>query len=368
MSTAVQMNENTAAVQEPVVASGSGVTDFDELERLSAKPKAKEAKTKVEKSGKDTEPDPQQEKGKADKGDAKAKAEAKARKLYKAKIGEATAEYDPEADLEVTVDGKPMPVKLQELVNNYSGKTAWDKRFTELDRSQKSFQTEKARLTETLQKFHELSVVKGDPLTALTYVAEQFGANPVEIRQAYMKRLQDMATQMSGKSPEEIQAAIDQNELASLRQNEAQKLQDAEMGKIKAQLQTRIEKVTAEHGLDEASFVKAYHELKQYGVEDITPETVGQYVSEVKVRTEIKDALTSVNSELTEQKISDAIEDLRKAQLAQNLSIADVKDIITQVYGKGPSKVQRLAKRLDQPANRSSTVSPSREPQFFDDL
>lgn len=367
MSTAV-MNENTAAVAEPVVAAGTGVSDFDELERLHAKSKApKEAKPKAEKSGKDTEPDPHQEKG--DKGKPKDKVEAaKAKKLYKAKIGEAIAEYDPDADLDVTIDGKVLPVKLQELVNNYSGKTAWDKRFTELDQSKKSFQTEKAKLTETLQKFHELSVVKGDPLTALTYIAEQFGANPIEIRKSYMDRLQSMATQLSGKSPEEIQAALEKEELASLRQQDAQKVQDAELAKIQSGLQQRIDRILSEHSLDEASFAKAYHELKEYGVKDIDPETVGQYVAEVKVRTEIKDALTAVNSELTEQKISDAIEDLRKAQLAQGLSIADIKDIVKEVYGKGPSKVQRLAKKLDQPKARTSTANPAHEAINFDDL
>lgn len=370
MSEGVNVNTNTAAAPEPIVATGTGVTDFDELERVGSldkgKSKAKEPKeTKEPKEAKEPKEKAEPKDKKADKD-----AQAKAKKLLKAKLADAELDLDPDAMVDVTVDGKPVPVKIQELLNNYSGKVAYDKRFSELDVQRKAYQTERSKTETAIKRFYDTAVTKGDTIGALQVLAEEFGANPTEIRQAYLKRLVDTATHMQGKTPEEISAMLEGEELKALRAREAEHQARAEEAKIKANLQTRIDKVISESGMSESEFTDAYHQLKQHGVSDITPETVGLYVKELKARTFIHKSLLEAKPDFEDAKLSDAIESIRATQVAQGLSEADIADIVKSVYGvKSVSKAEKLAKKVTGMGSAApKAVNPRHEPLNFDEL
>ena len=45
---------------------------------------------------------------------------------------------DSQSTMPVKIDGKVEEVPVQELINNYSGKTAWDKKFTEIGKEKKT--------------------------------------------------------------------------------------------------------------------------------------------------------------------------------------------------------------------------------------
>ena len=53
-------------------------------------------------------------------------------KKLRMRMGDELFNVDSDASFKVKVDGQNVDVPLQELINNYSGKTAWDKKFTEI--------------------------------------------------------------------------------------------------------------------------------------------------------------------------------------------------------------------------------------------
>ena len=71
-------------------------------------------------------------------------------------------ELPKDAKVKVKVDGQDVEVPLQELMNDYAGKQAISKRFTELDKEKKSFQKEKEQvLADGHRMQQEIAELKG---------------------------------------------------------------------------------------------------------------------------------------------------------------------------------------------------------------
>ena len=149
------------------VNSGSGPVSFDELEEVTKAPKKakkeepKEEKAeKVEKS-KDLTSDTDKGK-KAESKEAKepkaepkeSKEEAKAsevpekppRKTIKAKYADTELDLDEEALVPVKINGKEELVQIKDILGNYSGKVAWDKKFSELDVNRKNIASQELKV------------------------------------------------------------------------------------------------------------------------------------------------------------------------------------------------------------------------------
>lgn len=98
-------------------------------------------------------------------------------KVHKAKAGEKEIEIPEDAVFTVRVDGKDVQVKYGELAKEYSGKTAWDKRFKEtkdLEASvlaeKKAFETERSTLND---KFKDvLTTFEQNPFLAFEKIAK----------------------------------------------------------------------------------------------------------------------------------------------------------------------------------------------------
>lgn len=379
-SSGVNVNTATASIAEPIVNTGAGVTDFDDLEsleKLTAKaPKKSKSEGEGAENAKGSDDYAKDEVKSADKGKAKEEAvkekkAEKAKRLYKMKMGETVAELAPDGVLELTVDGKLTPVQFQDLVNNYAGKTAWDKKFSELDRDRKGFYSERENLSKTVSKFYDLAVKQGDPLAALEHIAEAFQTNPAELRKSYRDRMLESATQWQGKSPEEIQAHLDQLELSTARKREASQVEARETAKIQADLEARIEKVVTTHSVDADAFRQAYQDLVTHGVKDITPETVGEYLGEIGAMKEIAGVLQQVAPDMSREAMGAAMQELRSLQQKDGFSAEDLKDIAKQVYGK-PNPAARLAKKVQsqrsQGASAGQPANFSQEPMTFDEI
>lgn len=378
----VNVNTPTTNVAEPV--QGSGVTDFDELETLEklgkqAKKDAAAAKAKDAPKG---DGDYEQDASKSEKKEAKETKEqkpkdqkeqkdsGKPKKVYKFKSGESELELTPDGLIEVMVDGKPAPIQFQELVNNYAGKVAWEKRFSELDRDRKGFYADRDSIVTTLNQFHRLAVQDGDPIAALRFVAKALGGDPEAVEQQYLERSEKFAAEMAGKSPEEIRAIRAEQRLAArakLDKAESESQQDAQM---RADLEARVSKVLETTGYQPEDFRQGYEDLKAHGVKEITPEKVGEYLSEVKAMSAIGEALSEVAPSLEGQKLQKAMSDLRDQQKKYDLSNEDLKDIAKQVYGD-ISKAARLGKKIESQAksgHHQRAMNPQSEPISWDEI
>ena len=110
-----------------------------------------------------------------------------------------------------TVDGKDEDVTLQDLLNNYSGKVGWDKKFQELSDDKKLYKEEITNHKAEVEKINGYintfrdKMKNGDSLGALEYFAEFSGMKPYEFRNELVRQLAPEVERRSLLSYEEIE-------------------------------------------------------------------------------------------------------------------------------------------------------------------
>ena len=146
---------------------------FDELEELTIKSKSAKKESKKEsekdvdltsddKKGKKEEPKQEAKKETKEKDDVKAdpKKDEKPRKTVKAKFNDTEIDLDEDALIPVTINGQEELWTLKELRNQQSGKVAYDKKFSELDRIRKEVTQKDKSLQETNQLIKSIFLPK----------------------------------------------------------------------------------------------------------------------------------------------------------------------------------------------------------------
>lgn len=177
------------------------------------------------------------------------------------------------------VDGKEVEVSIDDLLNNYSGKVAWDKRFTELDKERKAFLREKEQINSTVNKFRELSNTKGD-IAALSYLAEVTGKAPHEYVESVINSLLPEINRRSALSQEEILLEKQQLNNKYTQEKLAQERQSIEQQKAEQALTHQIESIIASKNIsnEEWDAVVAELDAKLPKDQNIYPETVRDYI------------------------------------------------------------------------------------------
>lgn len=401
---------------EPIVKTGSSadITSFDELESVVDAPKPSPRKAIENNGSGKSEP-----KGKAPKKEAPKKKEASASdereedgseendsqeedndnrsekdseqkekskeldkkgdgskssvkpKTFKVKSGDQEIELRSDTQFEVTIDGKKVPVSAQDLLNEFSGKTNWGKKYQELDTERKSFENNKKELESGINRFVELS--KSDPLAAVEYACDISGMDSRKMIQEIRNQFKMAFEEYAKLSPEQRQERELQDERdyykTKLARHEADRAKQSQMAELDKRVQATIQK----HNLDRANYVARYEELKQLQAQgvfggEITPELVGEYHQEMERGRLINEVINEFPD--IENKDS-AIKDL-KAIWSQDpsLTIEQLKRIAVEVYGSDAAR--RLSKKVQKSRPVTATATPktskTREPLFFDDL
>lgn len=107
-------------------------------------------------------------------------------KKLKAKYGESIFELHPDTLIPHKVDGKVEEIPVKELLNSYSGKVAYDKRFQELDVDKKSYAKEKQEWITKTKEVDEFVTTffnkaqSGQAIEALQMLAAGTGQDPID--------------------------------------------------------------------------------------------------------------------------------------------------------------------------------------------
>lgn len=413
MSEGINVNTPTSTESGPIsVGGGGGVTSFDELEALDNIPKAKEStpkpkpkskekdedevKTKPRKEKEDESQEESQkretsakdkkEKIKDVKDDEEAEPKEKSReqktdtkdadkalsskvKTLKLKAGDNEIPVRSDALVDVVVNGEKVAVPIQDLVNNFSGKVVYEKKFNELTKERDSFYNEKRTLQENVDKLYKLAVEQNKPFDAIDYLVESLGGDGhkviKDIRAALLQEVQNFRD----KSPEEIEAFEKDQDLQYYKNRESARQNAAKEARARAELDKRIQAIQEAHGLSEQDFFKAYDEVAASGkveIKDINPEMVGEFYAFKQTQKQISDYVTAVNSELENPQA--AVKELMTLMKEHKLSMNDVKEIASEVYGT--PKTRALAKKIraSEPSHITRVRPPTREPINFDEL
>ena len=361
----------------PEAHENAEALSFDELDSLTDTRSGKELlnEAKKEIKGEENKPEPKEESS-GEKVEAKSEeAEEKIEEIKKlvAKYGDEELEIAANAIFKHKVDGEEVDVELQELLNNYSGKMSYDKKFQEFSSNKKDFDTYKSQYDSEIEQINAYindfskKLKENDALGALEYFASFSGMKPHEFRRDLLSQLAPEIQRRSSLSPEQLQAEELQAQNEYLQQQQESAQQRSSEEQALRELQAEIANVQEAHGISEENFKNAYEELLESEYEgEINPQAVAEYYIHSEAFSRADNVLESISPVLAEQE--QIVESLQKV-IVENPSFDnnDLKEIVEEVYSdflKESSK--SVSKKADAPKKQESSKSKSIQEDVID--
>tara|TARA_E500000305_G_scaffold78810_1_gene64609 strand:- start:481 stop:1656 length:1176 start_codon:yes stop_codon:yes gene_type:complete len=368
--------------------SKANLMSFDDLDNLtddrSDKELLNEAKKVSEEKGEEDKPEskaesaPEEKKVDAEKTEESEEAEeVKEIKKLLGKFGEEEMELASETLFKHKVDGEDVDVSLQELLNNYSGKVSYDKKFQEFSESKKEFDDYKVTYDKDIDLINGYindfaeKLKSNDAMGALSYFAEFSGMEPHTFKRQLLDQLAPEIERMSLLSPEQIE-----NERLAQENNYLQQQQESEVNKrqqeqSQSELLTEIKNLQEAHSISDDEFQGAYQELVDGNFDgEITPEIVAEYYVHSAAFSKSEAILDQVNPDLVNN--DQIVESLQKV-VVENPSFDDndLLEIVQEVYGSSKKQASKaVSKKVAQAAPKQATEVSKEKESFlsFDEL
>ena len=354
---------------EDINPSDAGAMSFDELDSITddrsdnnlaeeakdeTSSKENKSELKTESNGEEEEPSDQE-------------IEEAVKKLI-AKYGEEELEIAANAVFKHKVDGEEVDVELQELLNNYSGKVSYDKKFQEFSTTKKDFESYKSKYDQDIQQINNYinnfaEKFRGnDALGALEYFAEFTGMKPYEFRRELLAQLAPEVQRRSEMTQEQLMAEelSFQNEYLARQHELAQ--QELQKQQAYSELLEEISEVQKAHGISDDVFESSYLELAESDYDGpITPAAVAAYHTNVQAYSKAEEILNQVDPILSSQ---DPVIDNLQQVIVEHPEFGDndLLEIVTQVYNDyltGMSKT--VSKKASAPKKQETKPSQAKE-------
>lgn len=287
--------------------------DKKEEEKEEKKEEDKEPETKQEEEPKKEEP--KQPKGKTIR--------------VKGEDGEAK-DIELDSTVKIKVDGKNEIVSIKELRDNYSGKVAWENKFSEIQEEKRTLESEikdyKQDKEQIVGHLTEISKMLDDqeknPLDVLHYLVDMTGRDPLDYSKKVMSFLAEEVRNLDSMDDVERDLYWKNKELDAIRNNQAAK--EERESKLSAQREKaqKLNQLRESQGVTEEEFVKSHSELKSlgYSEDEITPEAIVKY------------AVMKPKFEIAENLVKDYEDDLSDDQIEQLIStVADTLKIYPRI-------------------------------------
>lgn len=305
----------------------------------------------------------------------KAAVEESIKKLS-ASFGESSIEVPAEAKFKHKVDGEEVEVSVQELLNNYSGKESWDRKFTELDKERSTYKQDLDVVNKYISEFSEVS--KQDKVEGLIKLAEAVGINPLEykkqLRSELLNKYQDYLTMDENERSHYEQA----EELEYYRRQRETDVQRQSERQAQEELQRQYVEIQQTHNIDNDRLNFLASELSDVYKAEVNPENVLELHNSLTRLDRVDNALKQINPSF----IEDDAKVLQLESLVKgNPQITDeqILDMATKLYGNDVEKavvnlakkspvIKEKAKPMEKPHNYKSKLNHiGSNINFFDD-
>ena len=259
-------------------------------------------------SSEDQSSDSGEDSGESGQEDSEAKDEASNSKEEdssgKEESGEQREEQAEESLIEVKVDGEIQKVPLQELKNNYAGKVAYDKKFSEIDRERKEVVAERDSLQGDITAINEYVNELGNKmrnasmLEGLYEIASLNNIGPHQVKKAIIAELMPEINRMADLSPDQLDFEYQRQELEynkELQQKEYETMQARQAEESRnQQLNSLID--SSGISMDEYREANSFLSARQQELgEEVTPELTIQYAQFAKAEGRAADILNGFN-------------------------------------------------------------------------
>lgn len=288
--------------------------------------------------------------------------------------GEQKYDILPSAEVPIKVDGEKQTVSLQDLMTNYSGKVAYDKRFNDLNqdkqtftREQREFKQEKEFVETKINKFHELS--QTDPIQAFDFLCEIAGKDPIEFQKGFRDNLSKKFEEYSllddiGKR--EFDLTEQERLLNRKRQSETDRVTKAEQAQVDQQ---NLQAAIGQYGIDEGRYFDVVDELKK-----AAPNTAIEPVHVIRYERALM--AQKIVREVRPDKADDTqVLGELAAVLVQNPQFKedDLRGILAEIWKDEPSQTskdlsQKVLKTQGQAKQVQKTSSGKENPWSFDQV
>lgn len=367
------LNQNSEASDEQ--SEGPSTEGFfrEESEESESKEESRGESEERAESGESGESESGSEDGdQKEETDSSAENKEQEVKVLTGKNGEDSLEVPANTTFTHKVDGEEVEVPLQELLNNYSGKVAYDRKFQELDGRIKEFENDKNNIDSNINQFFKLAA-GGNEVGALDFLLESAGKSYGLDRETFLngfaEQIEPQLLEWVNMSEADRQLKQLQNEndyYKRQRESEAKRLSDEQ---TQVELEQQISKIQEVHGLDKAQFVKYYDQIvsNPKTIEGLNQnevlQLVDRYIDNTNNYNQAKDILSGIDAELV--KNEDAVWDfvdtvnLVNQQSGTKFSKEELISVAKEVYG-----IDKIANDISDRVNKNKTsTKSSKEPK-----
>lgn len=358
------VNPNVDVGEETSVEAGfgeDGLTSFDDMEAVMSEETAPQAEAaepaeEVEAQAKsDVSKDTQEDEVSAEN-DKEAEATEEEIKLIKARRGENEHELPEDAVFMQKVNGVEEEVTLRELLNDYSGRTDYNRKYNEFGKEKQALKEQRFQLDNRINTFIEKS--KESTLDGLAYLAESAGADPVEFIKGLKQGLVPDLEQYMNMSQAEKEAYDSKQELEILKKsNDTRSSQEQKMREFQ-ELEQQTLKQVEELGIGRHEYAAAYDRLVGSGTmptDQIGPEAVAQWIGLENRVSVVDSALSEIDPNLAEDVA--LIEDLVRTSLEGGLDEQATIEVINEVYGQPSREAKSASKKVRQESANLKSVT-----------
>lgn len=317
------------------------------------------------------------EPGEEEESDDESEQEAK---FFKSKVGDKDIDVDESTMLPVKVNGQESMISVRDLINDYSGKTNYDRMYSEFDKEKKSFQgdmdsakTTNAERENMLESFSNTLKEKGS-VEALKKHLDYFQTD----KYTFMKGLRDT---MAEDLEEYLMMSPDQQESHDLKmeneylkeKDESSKSQLDQAEAVKG-VNDQIAKATEKFGFTREDFSGAMKELKDADKlsDDVTVDQLTDYISDNKAIDSSINLLkgideSHVRGEDAGKTISEVAK-LYKSVQAGEMTEEEVKTLVFEVLEVDETTAKELSEKLGNSDKEQSKKKNKKikEEVFFD--
>lgn len=336
------------------VDSDSQVSQLDEKEE-------KESEDDEEKSNKRNEEAKSDDKKsndiKSDKDTSTDKNAPLAGKTIKAFQDGKRYEVPQDAEVKVKIDGKNVKVPVQELINNYSGKESWDKKFSELNEERTQYRQERDQYDQEKQYIQQLlgstrdlavKALSGEanPLDFVNNLLDEMNLNSYDFHRALRESMSEeisLYNEMTEIEREAFELKQKTDYLERKQETSARSLADQQ---AQEELIQRVDHLRQTHGVSEEQYVAAFNDLSELGHRELTAEQIVRYAAMVEPTTRAESLVTPYIDQLDDDSFDTLVVDIAQ-QLYKDKSLTDeqvkrflaeefeVEDILNDLEEKG---------------------------------
>ena len=271
-------------------------------------------------------------------------------------VKEVTKEESAPQLITLKVNGKEQEVSLEELKSNYSGKVAYDKKFTELDKERKSFLAEKTEIENYVNEFRGIAD-KQNMVEATKFLGQITGKSPNAVVNELITALAPEIERRYSLTDDELAL---ENKNAEVKYNqeklEAERKQFEQKQSHEA-LQAKIDSAMSTHKISAEDWNQAIADLdaRLPREEVITPELVTEFVQFGRASTTADSVLSSYqDGKFTED--AEVVKGLREIIIENpDFSNEDLVDILNESLNQ--SQKQEVEEKLTKKVSSSVTTT-----------